>query len=242
MAWTKAAVADGLVDAREGARRRRRSPRRSTRRTSTRASQAVERAKKRRRRAARSSNFPDNAKDIKHAARRRRVQRAPLAGARHRSKRVDGRAPNEVRAITIDTSLLPRAHGSALFTRGQTQALVAVTLGTANDVQRLDSIDDAGRDDEVVHAALQLPAVLHRRSAPDARHQPPRDRPRQPGRARAAGRAAAVRGVPVHDPHRLRRPRVERLVVDGVGVRRLARAVRRRRSDPRAPSPAWRWA
>ncbi|HEY8310641.1 MAG TPA: polyribonucleotide nucleotidyltransferase, partial [Gemmatimonadaceae bacterium] len=38
----------------------------------------------------------------------------------------------------------PRAHGSALFTRGQTQALVAVTLGTANDVQRLDSIDDAG--------------------------------------------------------------------------------------------------
>ena len=57
--------------------------------------------------------------------------------------RVDGRKPNEVRAISIDTSLLPRAHGSALFTRGQTQALVAATLGTANDVQRLDSIDVA---------------------------------------------------------------------------------------------------
>jgi polyribonucleotide nucleotidyltransferase len=57
-------------------------------------------------------------------------------------KRVDGRAVNEVRAITIDTGLLPRAHGSTLFTRGQTQALVAVTLGTANDVQRLESIDD----------------------------------------------------------------------------------------------------
>ena len=70
----------------------------------------------------------------------------------------------------------------------------------------------------------------------------PRDRPRQPRRARAAGRAAAVRGVPVHDSHRLRHPRVERLVVDGVGLRRLARAVRRRRSDSRAPSPAWRWA
>ncbi len=40
--------------------------------------------------------------------------------------------------------MLPRAHGSALFTRGQTQALVAVTLGTAKDVQRLDSIDEAG--------------------------------------------------------------------------------------------------
>ncbi|MCL4213624.1 MAG: polyribonucleotide nucleotidyltransferase [Gemmatimonadales bacterium] len=57
--------------------------------------------------------------------------------------RVDGRKPTEVRDISIDTSLLPRAHGSALFTRGQTQALVAATLGTANDVQRLDSIDEA---------------------------------------------------------------------------------------------------
>jgi len=56
--------------------------------------------------------------------------------------RVDGRKPTQVRAISIDTGLLPRAHGSALFTRGQTQALVAATLGTANDVQRLDSIDE----------------------------------------------------------------------------------------------------
>ena len=59
-------------------------------------------------------------------------------------KRVDGRGPREVRQITIDTTVLPRAHGSALFTRGQTQALVAITLGTANDVQRLDSIDEKG--------------------------------------------------------------------------------------------------
>src|SRR6476469_1284432 len=59
-------------------------------------------------------------------------------------KRVDGRGPKDVRAISIDTKVLPRAHGSTLFTRGQTQALVAVTLGTANDVQRLDSIDEAG--------------------------------------------------------------------------------------------------
>ncbi len=58
-------------------------------------------------------------------------------------KRVDGRAVNEVRQISIETGLLPRAHGSSLFTRGQTQALVAVTLGTASDVQRLDSIDEA---------------------------------------------------------------------------------------------------
>jgi len=57
--------------------------------------------------------------------------------------RVDGRKPTEVRPISIDTQVLPRAHGSALFTRGQTQALVAATLGTGNDVQRLDSIDTA---------------------------------------------------------------------------------------------------
>ncbi|MEO6877736.1 MAG: polyribonucleotide nucleotidyltransferase [Gemmatimonadaceae bacterium] len=58
--------------------------------------------------------------------------------------RVDGRKPNEVRQITIDTGLLPRAHGSVLFTRGQTQALVAVTLGTSKDVQRLESINEPG--------------------------------------------------------------------------------------------------
>jgi polyribonucleotide nucleotidyltransferase len=57
--------------------------------------------------------------------------------------RVDGRKPDEVRNITVDAKVLPRAHGSALFTRGQTQALVAVTLGTADDVQRLDTIDTA---------------------------------------------------------------------------------------------------
>jgi len=59
------------------------------------------------------------------------------------NERVDGRKLNEVRKITIETGVLPRVHGSALFTRGQTQALVAVTLGTAKDAQRLDSIDDA---------------------------------------------------------------------------------------------------
>ncbi len=58
--------------------------------------------------------------------------------------RVDGRRPNEIRAITTEVGVLPRSHGSALFTRGQTQALASVTLGTANDVQRLDTIDEAG--------------------------------------------------------------------------------------------------
>jgi len=89
------------------------------------------------------TEFPDNSKDIASL-----VDDTEYNSLRSQvldsGARVDGRGPRDVRAISIDTSVLPRAHGSALFTRGQTQALVAVTLGTAQDVQRLDSIDDAG--------------------------------------------------------------------------------------------------
>jgi polyribonucleotide nucleotidyltransferase len=55
-------------------------------------------------------------------------------------RRPDGRAFNEIRAINSEIALLPRTHGSALFTRGETQALVTVTLGTGEDVQRLDDL------------------------------------------------------------------------------------------------------
>jgi polyribonucleotide nucleotidyltransferase len=89
------------------------------------------------------ADFPDGAKDlhtllgdVEYDALRDQVLSSGF--------RVDGRKPDEVRAISIDVGLLPRAHGSALFTRGQTQALVTVTLGTQQDVQRLDTIEDAG--------------------------------------------------------------------------------------------------
>jgi polyribonucleotide nucleotidyltransferase len=58
------------------------------------------------------------------------------------SKRADGRRPDEVRPITIEVGFLPRTHGSALFTRGQTQALVTTTLGTVEDQQRIDDIEE----------------------------------------------------------------------------------------------------
>jgi polyribonucleotide nucleotidyltransferase len=61
-----------------------------------------------------------------------------------RGERVDGRDLDTIRPITIEAGVLPRTHGSALFTRGQTQALVSVTLGTTDDEQRIDSIDVAG--------------------------------------------------------------------------------------------------
>jgi polyribonucleotide nucleotidyltransferase len=56
-------------------------------------------------------------------------------------RRPDGRQFNEVRSITAEVSLLPRTHGSALFARGETQALVTATLGTADDEQRMDTLE-----------------------------------------------------------------------------------------------------
>src|SRR5229473_2757258 len=56
-------------------------------------------------------------------------------------RRPDGRAFDEIRNITIETGLLPRTHGSALFTRGETQALVTVTLGTKDDEQRIELLE-----------------------------------------------------------------------------------------------------
>jgi polyribonucleotide nucleotidyltransferase len=55
-------------------------------------------------------------------------------------KRIDGRSFTDIRQITAEVGLLPRVHGSALFTRGETQALAAMTLGTSSDEQRLDFI------------------------------------------------------------------------------------------------------
>jgi polyribonucleotide nucleotidyltransferase len=55
--------------------------------------------------------------------------------------RADGRKPDEIRPITSLVGLLPRTHGSALFTRGETQALVVTTLGTSEDEQRIDSLE-----------------------------------------------------------------------------------------------------
>ncbi len=56
-------------------------------------------------------------------------------------ERADGRAPDQIRPISCEVGVLPRTHGSALFTRGQTQSLGVVTLGTSRDEQRIDSID-----------------------------------------------------------------------------------------------------
>jgi len=56
-------------------------------------------------------------------------------------KRIDGRGPDDIREIKCEVSVLPRTHGSALFTRGETQALVVTTLGTSEDAQIIDALE-----------------------------------------------------------------------------------------------------
>jgi polyribonucleotide nucleotidyltransferase len=65
--------------------------------------------------------------------------------------RPDRRAFDEIRPITIETSVLPRTHGSALFTRGETQALVTATLGTTDDGQRLESYEGEKKKPFMLH-------------------------------------------------------------------------------------------
>ena len=66
-------------------------------------------------------------------------------------KRIDGRALDQVRLIVSETGLLPRTHGSALFTRGETQALVVTTLGTGDDEQIIDALHGNFRSNFLLH-------------------------------------------------------------------------------------------
>ena len=66
-------------------------------------------------------------------------------------RRIDGRSTTEIRPISSEVGLLPRAHGSALFNRGETQALVTVTLGTSHDEQRMDYIAGEERRSFLLH-------------------------------------------------------------------------------------------
>jgi polyribonucleotide nucleotidyltransferase len=85
------------------------------------------------------AEFPENQKDIKGAfdELKRNVFRGLVI---HQERRIDGRGLKDIRPITCEIEVLPRTHGSALFTRGETQALVVTTLGTTSDEQRVDAL------------------------------------------------------------------------------------------------------
>ncbi|MFZ6017234.1 MAG: polyribonucleotide nucleotidyltransferase [Nitrospirota bacterium] len=69
----------------------------------------------------------------------------------NRNIRVDGRHPDEIRKISSEVGILPRTHGSALFVRGETQCLAVVTLGTAEDEQRIDSLEGESSKTFMLH-------------------------------------------------------------------------------------------
>ena len=67
------------------------------------------------------------------------------------SKRIDGRGLSDIRPISVEVGLLPQTHGSSLFTRGETQAIVVTTLGTAEDEQYIDSLDGTKKQNFMLH-------------------------------------------------------------------------------------------
>ncbi len=156
--------------------------------------------------------------------------------------RMDGRATDEIRPISVEVGLLPRAHGSGLFTRGQTQALTVATLGASSDVQRIDTISPETEKRYLHH--YNFPPYSTGENKP--MRGPSR---RDIGHGNLAGRAldpgsAEPGGVPVRHPPRVRGGVRQRLDVDGIDLRldpcpdgrgRADQGAGRRRGDgPRA--------
>ena len=89
----------------------------------------------------------DEIKDVFKAVEKNLVRKRILAG----EPRIDGRDTRTVRAIACETDILPKVHGSALFTRGETQAIGAVTLGSTRDSQIIDALEGERRDPFMLH-------------------------------------------------------------------------------------------
>ena len=153
---------------------------------------------------------------------------------------MDGRDLDTIRPISVEVGLLPRAHGSALFTRGETQALTVATLGPSSDVQRIDTISPE-----------ESKRYLHHYNMPPYSTGENKQM-RGPGRREIGHGALAERallpvlpsagGVPVRHPPRVRVRDLQRLDLDGLDLRLHARAHGRRRAHQGARSPARRWA
>jgi polyribonucleotide nucleotidyltransferase len=96
--------------------------------------------------------FPDEARRVIALKLFKDIERDIVRGAVLRDgRRIDGRDTRSVRSISCEVGILPRAHGSALFTRGETQALVVATLGTGQDEQVIDALDGEYRENFMLH-------------------------------------------------------------------------------------------
>ena len=172
-----------------------------------------------RRRAARPKGLdPEKAKGILHDLEADVVRDAIL----ETGIRIDGRDTRTVRPIIAEVGILPRAHGSALFTRGETQAFCVATLGTGQDEQIVDALEGEYREHFMLHYNFPPYSVgeAGRMGSPG----PPRNRPRQAGLARRASAAAGEGQVPLHPARGVGDHRIQRLVLDGDRLRHLAGA------------------
>ncbi len=101
-------------------------------------------------RSALAEEFPDREGEIAQILEEitRKSMRSRIVNKR---ARIDGRGLRDVRPIECETGIIPRAHGSALFTRGETQAIVTTTLGTAMDAQRIDALTEQTEKSFMLH-------------------------------------------------------------------------------------------
>ena len=143
--------------------------------------------------------------------------------------RADGRDHKTLRPITCKVDLLPRVHGSAMFQRGETQAMVTVTLGTGRDEQRVDGLVEEYSQKFMLH--YYFPSFSVGECPPDPRSGPAGDRPRGAGRAERQAGPARPRRLPLHDPHHLRHLGEQRFEFDGQRLRGDVGADGRRRAD-----------
>ena len=144
-------------------------------------------------------------------------------------KRVDGRGMDEIRPLAAEVGILPRVHGSGMFTRGQTQVLTVATLGSTRDNQLLDGIDEEETKRYIHH--YNFPSYSVGETKPS----------RGPGRREIGHGALAERALlpvipsveefPYNDPPRFRGALLERLHLAGLGLRLHAGADGRRRAD-----------
>ena len=147
-------------------------------------------------------------------------------------KRIDGRDLKTVRNIVTEVGLLPRTHGSALFTRGETQALVVATLGTGEDEQWIDALQGSYKESFLLHYNFPPYSVGETGRMGGTKR-------REIGHGKLAWRALHPLLPKAEEfPYTIRLvseiTEFERLVLDGLGVRRLARAHGRRRADQAA--------
>ncbi len=134
--------------------------------------------------------------------------------------RIGGRSFTEVRPISCEVGVLPRTHGSALFTRGETQALVIATLGTSSDEQKIEALEGSSYKSFMLHYKFPPFCVgevkfLRGPSRREIGH----------GASGCTGDrvcAAGRRGLPVHDSCGFRNIGVQRLVFHGNRMRRIA--------------------